>query len=82
VVALINRALQTWSERLAWDFGQALAPRFLLPDALVPLESAAVDVEAARLAVRVDALELVVALTARARRLDGSWASDHGVDVA
>jgi hypothetical protein len=69
VVGLVNGALERRSERLAWDFGRTLALRFLLPDALDPLEAAAVDVEAARLRVRDDVLELTVTLTMHISRL-------------
>jgi hypothetical protein len=82
VVRLVNRALQARSERLAWDFGRTLALRFVLPDALVPLEAAAVGVEAARLRVRPDALELTVSLTMHISRLAGDHARDHRVDAA
>jgi hypothetical protein len=78
VVRLVNRALEARSERLVWDFGRALALRFVLPDALVPLEAAAVGVEAARLRVRADALELIVSLTMHISRLAG----DRRVDAA
>jgi len=82
VVRLVNRALEARSERLAWDFGRTLALRFLLPDALVPLETAAVSVEAARLRVRADALELIVSLTMHISRLAGDRARDRRVDAA
>lgn len=69
VVGLVNRALEARSDRLAWDFGRTLALRFVLPDTLVPLEAAAVGVEAARLRVRADALELTISLTMHISRL-------------
>lgn len=82
VVSLVNRALDARSERLAWDFGRALALRFLLPDALLPLEAAEVGVETARLRVRADALELTVSLTMHISRLAGDRAPDSRLDVA
>jgi hypothetical protein len=69
VVGLVNRALEARSERLAWDVGRTLALRFVLPDTLVPLEAATVDVGAASLRVRSDALELTVSLTMHVSRL-------------
>lgn len=74
VVGLVNRALEARSERLAWDFGRALALRFVLPDALVPLETAAVGVEEARLRVRANAIELTISLTMHISRLAGAQA--------
>ena len=82
LVRLVNRALEARSERLAWDFGRTLALRFVLPDALVPLEAAAVGVEAARLRVRPDALELTVSLTMHISRLAGDRARNRRVDAA
>jgi hypothetical protein len=82
VVGLVNRALGARSERLAWDFGRALALHFALPDALVPLEAATVNVETARLRVRADALELIVSLTMHISRLVGGRAGDRRADVA
>jgi hypothetical protein len=70
LVHLVNRALESRSSRLAWDFGRALALRFALPDTLVPLEAAAVGVEAARLRVGSDAIELTVLLTMHISRPD------------
>ncbi|HXD99422.1 MAG TPA: hypothetical protein VN646_22910 [Candidatus Acidoferrum sp.] len=75
VVGLVNRALQRRSERLAWDVGRTLALRFVLPDTLVPLEGAAVGVDAARLHVADDALELTVSLTMHISRLAGERAA-------
>src|SRR5689334_13841108 len=69
IVRLVNGALETRSARLAWDVGRTLALRFVLPDALDPLEAAAVDVEAARLRVRDGILELTVALTMHVSRV-------------
>jgi len=59
---------------LAWDVGRTLALRFVLPNVLTPLESAAADVEAAQLRVRDDALELTVTLTMHISRLDADRA--------
>ena len=70
LVGLVNGALAARSERLAWDVGRTLALRFVLPNVLTPLESAAADVEAAQLRVRDDALELTVTLTMHISRLD------------
>jgi hypothetical protein len=75
IVGLVNRALEARSDRLAWDFGRTLALSFLLPDALAPLETAAVDVEAARLHVRRDVLELTVSLTMHISRPPGELAA-------
>jgi hypothetical protein len=75
VVGLVNRALERRSERLAWDVGRTLALRFILPDTLVPLESAAVGVEAAHLRVDPDGLELTVTLTMHISRLAGARAA-------
>lgn len=75
VVGLVNRALERRSERLAWDVGRTLALRFILPDTLVPLEGAAVAVEAAHLRVDHDALELTVTLTMHISRLAGARAA-------
>jgi len=69
IVGLVNGALEARSERLAWDVGRTLALRFVLPNTLDPLEAAAVDVEAARLRVRDDVLELTVTLTMHISRL-------------
>jgi hypothetical protein len=82
VVGLVNRALEARSERLAWDFGRALALRFVLPDTLVPLEAAEVAVETARVRVRADALELTVSLTMHVSRLVGDRAGHRRVDAA
>ena len=75
VVGLVNRALERRSERLAWDVGRTLALRFILPDTLVPLEGAAVAVEAAQLRVDHDALELTVTLTMHISRLASARAA-------
>jgi len=75
IVGLVNGALEARSERLAWDVGRTLALRFVLPNALDPLEAAAVDVEAARLRVRDDVLELTVTLTMHISRLAASRAT-------
>ena len=69
IVGLINGALEARSERLAWDMGRTLALRFVLPNTLEPLEAAAVDVDAARLRVRDDVLELTVTLAMHISRL-------------
>ena len=69
IVGLVNGALEARSERLAWDVGRTLALRFVLPNTLDPLEAAAVDVEAARLRVRDDVLELTVTLSMHISRL-------------
>ncbi len=69
IVGLVNGALEARSERLAWDVGRTLALRFVLPNTLDPLEAAAVDVEAARVRVRDDVLELTVTLTMRISRV-------------
>jgi hypothetical protein len=82
VVGLVNRALEARSERLAWDFGRALALRFALPDTLVPLEAAAVAVEMAHLRVQADALVLIVSLTMHISRLVGGRAGDRRADAA
>jgi len=74
LVGLVNGALAARSERLAWDVGRTLALRFVLPNVLTPLESAAVDVEAVQLRVRDDALELTVTLTMHISRLDADRA--------
>ena len=74
LVGLVNGALAARSERLAWDVGRTLALRFVLPNVLTPLESAAADVEAAQLRVRDDALELTVTLTMHISRLDADRA--------
>ena len=70
LVGLVNGALAARSERLAWDVGRTLALRFVLPNVLTPLESAAADVEAAQLRVRDDTLELTATLTIHISRLD------------
>ena len=82
LVKLVNRALERRSERLAWDFGRALARHVVLPDALVPLEAARVGVETARLRVRADALELIASLTMHISRLADDSAPDRRLDVA
>ena len=69
IVGLVNSALETRSERLVWDVGRTLALRFVLQNTLNPLEAAAIDVEAARLRVRDDLLELTVTLTMHISRL-------------
>jgi len=75
LVGVVNRALAAQSERLAWDVGRTLAPRFVLPNVLMPLEAAAADVEAAQLRVRDDAIELTVTLTMHISRLAEDRAS-------
>jgi hypothetical protein len=75
LVGLVNRALEARSDRLAWDVGRTLALRFLLPATLVPLETAAVDVETARVRVHADFLELTVSLGMRVIRLADERAS-------
>ena len=75
IVGLINGALEAHSERLAWDVGRTFALRFVLPDALDPLEAAAVDVEAVRLRVRDEVLELTVTLTMHISRLTADRAT-------
>src|SRR5262245_24374413 len=75
IVELINGALEGRSERLAWDVGRTLALRFILPDALDPLEAAAVDVEAVRLRVRDEVLVLTVTLTMHISRLTADRAT-------
>jgi hypothetical protein len=82
VVGLVNRALEARSKQLVWNFGQALALRFTLPNVLSPLEAAAVSVETARVRVRADALELTVSLTMHIDRLAGDLAAGRRVDVA
>jgi hypothetical protein len=82
IVKLVNRALERRSERLAWDFGRVLARHVVLPDALVPLEAARVDVETAELRVRADALELIVSLTTHISRVADDRAPDRRLDVA
>jgi hypothetical protein len=82
VVGLVNRALETRSERLAWDFGRTLGLHFALPDTLVPLEAAAVSVDTARLRVRANALELIVSLTMHISRLVGGRAGNRRTDAA
>jgi hypothetical protein len=69
LVGLVNRALDARGDRLAWDLGRTLALRFVLPDTLVPLEAAQIDVAAARIRVLGDAVELTVSLTMRISRL-------------
>jgi hypothetical protein len=69
IVGLVNGALEARSERLAWDVGRTLALRFVLPNTLDPLEAAAVDVEAARVRVHDDVLELTVTLTMHISRV-------------
>lgn len=81
LVKLVNRALEKRSARLAWDFGRALARQFVLPDALVPLETASIGVETARLRVRADALELIVSLTMHISRLADDRAPDRRLDL-
>jgi hypothetical protein len=69
LVALVNRALDARADRLAWDLGRTLALRFVLPDTLVPLEAAQVDVAAAEIRVAGDTIALTVSLTMRITRL-------------
>jgi hypothetical protein len=82
LVKLVKRALERRSERLAWDFGRVLGRHVVLPDTLVPLEAARVNVETAELRVRADALELIVSLTTHISRVADDRAADHRLDVA
>jgi hypothetical protein len=70
VVSLVNRALEARGDRLAWDVGRTLALRFVLPETLTPLETAALGVEDVRLLVHADALELTVSLGLHITRLE------------
>jgi hypothetical protein len=74
IVDLVNRSLEARSHRWAWDVGRMLALRFVVADGLVPLEAAAVGVEAAWLRVSSDAIELTISLTAHISRLAGERA--------
>jgi hypothetical protein len=69
LTSLVNRALEARGDRLAWDLGRTLALRFVLPDTLVPLEAARVDVDTAQLQVVDGALALTVALAMQISRL-------------
>ena len=69
LVGLVNRALDARGDRLAWDLGRTLALRFVLPDTLIPLEAAQVDVATAQARVIGDAIELIVSLTMHISRL-------------
>ena len=51
------------------DLGRTLARRFVLPDTLVPLETARIDVATAQISVIDDTLELTVSLTMHISRL-------------
>jgi hypothetical protein len=62
IVGLVNRALEGRGDRLAWAFGKTLSRQFDLPDTLVPLEAARIDVSSAKIAILDEALELTVAL--------------------
>ena len=77
VVGLVNQALETRSERLAWDFGRVLELCFPLPDTLVPLEAATVGVDTAQLRVRADALELTLSVPMHISRFVGGMAGDR-----
>ena len=69
LVGLVNRALDARAVRLAWDLGRTLAKRFVLPDTLIPLETARIEVAAARIGVIGDTMELTVSLTMHISRL-------------
>ena len=69
LVGVVNRALEARGERLAWDLGRTLALRFVLPDTLIPLEAAQIDVATAQARVIGDTIELTVSLTMHISRL-------------
>jgi hypothetical protein len=75
LVGLVNRALDTRADRLAWDLGRTLALRFALPETLLPLEAASVDVETACLRLVGDVFELSVSLSMHISRLAGGQAA-------
>ena len=62
IVALVNRTLEARSQLLAWNVAESLGQRFSLPDTLIPLENARVDVVSASLAIDEHGIDLAVTL--------------------
>jgi hypothetical protein len=62
IVAIVNRALDSRSELLAWHVANSLGHRFSLPATLGPLETAHVDVLSAALSIEEDSIDLAVTL--------------------
>jgi hypothetical protein len=75
IVAIVNRALETRSERLEWRVAESLALRFQLPETLVPLERARVDVVSAALSVDERGLSVGVTLDVGITRAGDDQAS-------
>jgi hypothetical protein len=89
IVSIINRALETRSERLEWRVAESLALRFALPETLVPLERARVDVVSAALTIDERGISVDVTLDVGVTRagdeqaspvLGGTEASPAGAD--
>jgi hypothetical protein len=72
IVAIVNRALESRSELLAWHVANSLGRRFSLPATLGPLETANVDVVSADLNIVADAIELAVTLDMNVTRVSDS----------
>jgi hypothetical protein len=75
IVSIINRALETRSERLEWRVAESLALRFQLPETLVPLERARVDVVAAALTIDERGISVGVTLDVGVTRAGDDQAS-------
>jgi hypothetical protein len=63
IVALVNRTLESRSQLLAWHLADSLRQRFSLPETLIPLETASVDVVSSALTIDEHGIELTVTST-------------------
>ena len=71
IVAIVNRALEARSDRLAWDVATSLGRQFELPATLVPLERARVDVVSATVTIDDQGIALGVTLDMSVARVGG-----------
>jgi len=69
VVALVNRALESRSHLLAWHVADSIGQHFSLPETLIPLETATVDVVSAALAIDERGIDLAVTLDMNVTRV-------------
>jgi hypothetical protein len=72
IVAIVNRALDSRSELLAWHVANSLGRQFTLPATLGPLETATIDVVSADLKIEAAAIELSVSLDMNVTRVSES----------
>jgi hypothetical protein len=78
IVALVNRELEARSQLLAWRVADSLGQRFSLPETLIPLETASVDVLAASLTIDDHGIELAVTLDMNVTRVGNAAAPAVG----